>query len=231
MFEPAEWPLSPGEFSGRVRLFPLPHLVLFPHVIQPLHVFEPRYRAMMEDALRGDKLLTLALLEPGWENDYEGRPAIFPVACLGRITTWHRLPDGRFNLLLAGLRRVRILRELNEPVPFRVAQCEVLEDQYGDYTAEQTQHTRARLLEAFLRMLRRAGNDDPHLRATLDKCLSLGALTDVVAYTLGLDLALKRQLLEETRVDRRAHLLLTLLQPGRGRPFPGGKFPPEFSNN
>jgi Lon protease-like protein len=231
MFDPEEWPLLPGEFSGRVRLFPLPHLVMFPHVVQPLHVFEPRYRAMMEDALRGDKLLTLALLEPGWENHYEGRPAIFPVGCLGRITTWHRLPDGRFNLLLAGLRRVQIVRELDEPLPFRVAECHILEDQYGDLSAQQIQHLRTALLEAFVSMLRHSGNDDPHLRATLDKCLSLGALTDVAAYTLSLDAALKRQLLQETRVDRRAHLLLTLLQPGRPRLFPGGKFPPEFSNN
>ena len=70
-------------FSGRVRLFPLPNLVLFPHVMQPLHIFEPRYRHLLEDALADDRLITMAALKPGWETDYEGRPPLYPVACLG----------------------------------------------------------------------------------------------------------------------------------------------------
>src|SRR6266481_4652099 len=64
---------SPEEFSGRARLFPLPNLVVFPHVMQPLHIFEPRYRAMLEDSLADDRLIGMALPAPGWENDYEGR--------------------------------------------------------------------------------------------------------------------------------------------------------------
>ena len=74
---------APQEFSGKVRLFPLPNLVLFPHVMQPLHIFEPRYRFLLEDALATDRLIAMALLAPGWENDYEGRPPLYPMACLG----------------------------------------------------------------------------------------------------------------------------------------------------
>ena len=85
-------------FSGVVRLFPLPNLVLYPHVMQPLHIFEGRYREMLDDALADDKLITMAVLEPGWEPDYDSRPPISPYACLGKVVTHHKLPDGRSNL-------------------------------------------------------------------------------------------------------------------------------------
>src|SRR6476659_6470878 len=71
--------------ASAVRLFPLPSLVMFPHVIQPLHVFEPRYCDLLEDALSADRTIAMALLEPGWENDYEGRPPIAPVACVTKV--------------------------------------------------------------------------------------------------------------------------------------------------
>ena len=69
-----EYKFTPAEFSGIVRLFPIPNLVMFPHVMQPLHVFEPRYRDLLEDALANDRLIAMAVLEPGWESDYEGQP-------------------------------------------------------------------------------------------------------------------------------------------------------------
>src|SRR6516165_6125069 len=90
-------------FTGEARLFPLPNLVLFPHVVQPLHIFEPRYRQLMDDALEDDNLITMATLQPGWESDYEKSPAVYPVVCIGRILKEESLPDGRYNLLLHGL--------------------------------------------------------------------------------------------------------------------------------
>src|SRR5437899_1693222 len=97
-----------ADFTGVARLFPLPNLVLFPHVVQPLHVFEPRYRQLTADALEGDRLIALALLRPGWEEEYEARPPLYPVACLGRITAHQKLDGGRYILLLRGLSRIRI---------------------------------------------------------------------------------------------------------------------------
>src|SRR3954464_5450973 len=96
------------DFSGTARLFPLPNLVLFPHVVQGLHVFEPRYRQMTADALAGDGLIALVQLKDG-EDETAGRPAIESVACLGRIVWHEELPDGRYNLRLQGLRRARVL--------------------------------------------------------------------------------------------------------------------------
>src|SRR5205823_3865193 len=119
---------SPESFSGRVRLFPLPNLVFFPHVMQPLHIFEPRYRRMTADALDGDGLIALAILQPDWEKDYEGKPAIYPVACVGKIVADQRLEDGRYNLLLRGLRRARVLRELADDKLYRRAEVALLSD-------------------------------------------------------------------------------------------------------
>src|SRR5439155_19684170 len=89
-----------NQFGGVARLFPLPNVVLFPHVVQPLHIFEPRYRQMTADALEDDRLIALVLLQPGWEADYEGRPSVCTMTCVGRIIAEQRLPDGRYNLLL-----------------------------------------------------------------------------------------------------------------------------------
>jgi Lon protease-like protein len=78
---------SPDQFSGVARVFPLPNLVMFPHVMQALHVFEPRYRALFEEAIEGDRLVALGVLAKGWEGDYEGRPPLRSTACLCRIAT------------------------------------------------------------------------------------------------------------------------------------------------
>src|SRR4051812_44153248 len=101
-----------AQFSGQARLFPLPNLVLFPHAVQPLHVFEPRYRDLMAEAIASDQTIVMACLAPGWEAHYVARPEVYPMACLGKITTYQRLPDGRYNLLLKGISRVRLGEEL-----------------------------------------------------------------------------------------------------------------------
>ena len=95
----------------RIAIFPLPGAVLFPGLHLPLHIFEPRYRAMVSDALATDRLIGMVLLRPGWDHDYEGRPPVFSVGCSGLITHCERLNDGRYNIILRGLDRFRILEE------------------------------------------------------------------------------------------------------------------------
>jgi len=92
-------------------LFPLPNVVLFPSVFLPLHIFEPRYREMVADALASDRMIGMVLLRPGWQRDYEGRPPIYPVGCSGVITHFEKLPDGEYNIVLRGLDRFRIVEE------------------------------------------------------------------------------------------------------------------------
>ena len=116
-------------FSGMVRLFPLPNLVFFPHVIQPLHVFEMRYRQMTADALAGDRLIAVVQLYEGAEEKERTPPAVHSVACLGKIVADQKLADGRYNLLLRGLSRIRIVRELENDKLYRTAEVELLQDQ------------------------------------------------------------------------------------------------------
>src|SRR5882672_4740984 len=100
--------------SDLLPLFPLPTTVLFPNVFLPLHIFEPRYRDMVGDAIENDRLIGMVLLKPGWEGDYEGRPAIYPIGCSGVVTHAERLADGRYNVVLRGLERFRIVEENHE---------------------------------------------------------------------------------------------------------------------
>jgi Lon protease-like protein len=86
-------------------------VVLFPNVFLPLHIFEPRYRKMVDEALNGDRIIGMVLLRAGWEGDYEGRPPVYPVGCAGVITHAERLGDGRFNIVLRGMEKFRIVGE------------------------------------------------------------------------------------------------------------------------
>jgi Lon protease-like protein len=95
----------------RLPIFPLPEVVLFPGVTLPLHVFEPRYRAMTADALAqppGRRLIVPVLLKPGWEEDYEGTPAVHAIATAGEIVRAQPFDDGRYLMMLRGTHRVRL---------------------------------------------------------------------------------------------------------------------------
>ena len=223
---------DPSSFSGMTRLFPLPNLVLFPHVMQPLHVFEPRYRAMVEEAVAGDQLITLSLFSPGWEKDYEGRPPLRPIACLSRIATYQRVADDRFNLLVLGLKRVRLVQELPPEKPFREAEVQICEDVYPSATAPTRQGLQKELVDSFKRILPTLSDSQEQVDELLGSNVPLGVLTDIVSYTIDLGMTLKEQLLHECNVDRRAALLVDFLQKGgKLRSLGRAGFPPEFSVN
>lgn len=227
-------PPLPADFSGPVRLFPLPNLVLFPHVIQPLHIFEPRYRELTADALAGDKLVAMAVLKPGRDERDEPQPAIEAIACLGRILAHVQLPDGRYNLCLQGLARVKITRELPLVKPYRRAKVQVLSDSLRTGRESQRENYKRQLIDGF----RLQFNDAPglldDLERMLKKHLSLAALTDILAYTLPLDMATKAALLAECQVERRAELLIEQHKEvwcSDESDEECGVFPPEFSLN
>lgn len=223
-----------GTFCGVARLFPLPNLVLYPHVMQPLHIFEERYREMLEDALADDRLIAMATLEPGWEDEYDSRPPIAEYACLGKVVAHHRLEDGRYNVLLLGVGRVRIVRELDPLRSFRQAKVELVEDCYDFPSADDAEQLQQTLVSAFRKHLPCACQLPEQLEDLLSRHLPLGLLTDLAAYALPLDLAIKQQLLAEERVSLRAETLLAQIERGlAGKPAaalePG--FPPPFSVN
>jgi Lon protease-like protein len=203
--------------------------------MQPLHIFEPRYRRLLEDALAGDRLITMALLAPGWEKDYDGRPAVHPIACLGRITTYHQLEDGTYNLLLLGVQRVRVLRELVPTKPYREAVVELCNDICPASETPAQGLVRCKLREAFLRALPML----PEAREQMDQLLAsdvpLGVLTDVIGFMLDIDVVKKEALLAERNVYHRAELLVEHLSAtanGLAVGKCGGTpFPPQFSVN
>jgi Lon protease-like protein len=108
-----------------IPIFPLQDVVLFPNSTAPLHIFEPRYRAMVADALEGDSIIGMILLQPGHEAEYEGRPPIFAVGCAGVIIAVEELPDGRYNIVLDGTVKFRVLSE-DASRPYRLAEVEAL---------------------------------------------------------------------------------------------------------
>ncbi len=114
-----------------IPIFPLQDVVLFPNSTAPLHIFEPRYRAMVADALEGDSIIGMVLLQPGNEADYEGRPPVFAVGCAGVIISSEELPDGRYNIVLDGLVKFRVLSE-DESRPYRLAEVEALSEEVSD---------------------------------------------------------------------------------------------------
>jgi uncharacterized protein len=230
-----EFSFSPDQFKGTVRLFPLPNLVMFPHVMQPLHIFEPRYRAMLEDALADDMLFALSWLLPGWETDYEGRPPIHPVACLCKVTTHHKTEQDTYNVLVWGMKRVKIIRELPPTKPFREAEVKLLDDVYPPENAARRSELQHQLTVAFRQVLPKLPLVQPQLEAFLSNEIELGMLTDIVAYTLNLDQKVKLELLAQPLPDLRALLLLECLTSGK-KPLAGflscnGEFPPAFSSN
>jgi uncharacterized protein len=108
-----------------VPVFPLPNLVLFPHALAPLHVFELRYRTMVRDALSGERVIAMALLKRGWESDYEGSPEFHGLGCLARFQEVEWLPNDCYQLLVTGLSRVRFGRVVKE-FPYRAARVSLL---------------------------------------------------------------------------------------------------------
>jgi Lon protease-like protein len=210
-------------FTGVVRLFPLPNLVLFPHVLQPLHIFEPRYREMTRDALDGDRLIGMALLQADWEEQYLGRPAIHPVICVGNIVADQALGDGRFNILVRGLKRARILDELQSDKLYRQARVELLEDiPLKDLP----------LARQFRKQLRELLPDwfpdqqavQAEFTRLLQSEISPGMLGDIVSFALSLSVEFKQELLAEVDVERRVRRLLERLTARKLR-----KYPPDFS--
>lgn len=111
-----------------VPIFPLPNAVLLPGMVLPLNVFEPRYLALVDYALEGGQYIGVPLLRPGYEDDYEGRPATEAVFGVGRLISHQRLPDGRRFIRLAGQRRLRVLRELPPEHSFRLVECALLDE-------------------------------------------------------------------------------------------------------
>ena len=240
----------PDDFDGRVRLFPLPELVLFPHAMQPLHLFEPRYCEMLNESLQSDRLIAMATLTGGLAATAESEPPIATNVCIGKIISHAEVEDDRHNILLVGTRRARIIEELDTGRPFRMAEVDVSDDVYPPTGAEGRNGLKRELLEAFGEIIPVSMNVQQNLHELMAGQMSLGPITDIISYTLPFEVEDKLRLLSNSDVDARAAELVRLLRSGSVQlhsvsseeltsPDPDGgddggsdqKFPPPFSLN
>lgn len=190
-------------------LFPLPNVVLFPNVYLPLHIFEPRYRQMMNRALAGERMIGMVLLKPGYETEYERTPPIYSIGCAGSLTHVERLPDGRFNIVLKGLSKFRIERE-EEPsdkVLYREAHIVPVSEALTVADKERLQQQRS-VLETRLAPLFSAAK----AASRLPEILSDEDLVNALAQYLALEPVEKQALLELPGPVARARALLELLE-------------------
>jgi len=197
-------------FTGTAPLFPLPDVVHFPHLLLPLHIFEPRYREMVADVLAGERLIAMALLKPGFTTT-AGSPRIHEMVCLGRITAHQQTDDGRYYLVLQGLTRARIVQEEADEQAYRTAQLELHPDPENSFTPTAADAQRRRLLLAF-RGLFPKHNLDRVLRRALKEAVPLGILCDVLADAMSLESQIAYRVLAETDVNERCRLVLRLIQ-------------------
>ena len=188
-------------------LFPLPNVVLFPRMPLPLHVFEPRYRAMVRDTLRGPRSIGMVLLRGEWRADYAGRPPIFATGTVGQIAHVEELEDGRWNLVLRGMRVFTIRGE--EPLVRAYREARVT--WRADVDDAMAPGTRAAIAGLVRRHLARAGRELP-AGATLGGDVDDTAFVNFFSQHLDLEPLERQALLEETSTSARGARLIEVLE-------------------
>jgi len=195
-----------------IPLFPLPTTVFYPNTSLPLHIFEPRYRSMVADTLNGKGEIGMILLRPGWESDYQGTPEIMTIGCLGKIEHHSKLPEGKYNILLSGLYRFRILNEIKGKI-YRQAQVKFLKEiNDKDLTSEPSP-----IKEKIIRVMRLYLKNLPEgtkIEQALDmkNCRKLGEFVDKLTHHFDLPVNKMQEFLEQQDVQKRADSLNSLIE-------------------
>jgi len=187
-----------------IPLFPLPEVVLFPNVDRPLLIYEPRYREMVADALKGNRTIGMVRLRPGFEKDYEGRPPIYAVGCAGIIQESEQLPDGRYILLLRGLTTFRVLSE-DQRKAYRLARVEMIPDRVDAQDLGPLSTLRERLAALLVSVL-------PANVELPDPSMGDAEFVNLVAQALKMPESERQDLLERDSVLARARALVDRLE-------------------
>jgi Lon protease-like protein len=193
--------------SDLLPLFPLPNVVLFPNVFLPLHIFEARYREMVKDAISGDRMIGMVLLRPGWEQDYEGRPPIYPIGCSGLMTHVEQLADGRYHIVLRGFERFRVVDE-DHTRPYRRASIERLSERPMDGSDRAAVRSHRAKLEAMLA----GSSESKRAEARIPPAMGDEDLVNALAQYLEFEPLEKQALLEHPSLRTRAESLVELLE-------------------
>ena len=189
------------EARTRISIFPLSGAMLYPGLQLPLHIFEPRYRALVSDALARDR--RIGMIQP--QRAEEGAP-LFSIGCLGRIDQVEAMDDGRYNLVLAGEARFRVARELDVTTPFSQVEAELLEDMDDQFLAPVER-------ASFEREARRFADAQGYRVdwtsvAQLDDLSLINGVSQIAPF----DAAAKQALLEADSLGARCELLVQLMQ-------------------
>ena len=201
-----EWqpstPLS-SEDLACIPVFPLPRVVFFPGTALPLHLFEPRYRRMVEDCIdSGPMAMAVTLLAPGWEEDYEGNPAIHEVAGAGRIVAHQLRDDGTHDVILHGLKRVRLHEIASDDVPYRRARAVPIDDAGEVSSAELIA-----MIACATNVAARVRERQPDFQLHISSELPAGRAADVVADQLIVSPEYRQRVLQESDVPTRIGLV------------------------
>ena len=192
---------SPDTLPATIPIFPLEVTMLFPGVSRPLHIFEPRYREMVAEALKGNRIIGMATLKPGFEANYAGRPPVYEIGCAGVITDVEELPGGRFNIVLRGLVKFRVTGE-DDSRSYRLASVGAMPETLDDAERAALKKQRQRL-EALVTK----GSNSKVEPDTSDE-----ALVNMLAQYLPMTYAQRQALLELDNVLLRALALIDLIE-------------------
>lgn len=187
--------------AKRLSIFPLTGALLFPGLQMPLHIFEPRYRALVSDALARDR--RIAMIQP--QRPVEGAP-LFQVGCVGRIGDVEALEDGRYNVVLEGENRFRIIRELEVTTQFRQIEAELLDEPEDEFLSS--------IERASFELEAKRFADAQGYSVDWDSVTRLDdiSLIDGVSQIAPFDPAAKQALLEANTLNERCETLIQLMQ-------------------
>ncbi len=194
-----------GGLPATIPIFPLQSATLFPNASYSFHIFEPRYRAMVADALKGDRIIGMVMLQPGYEADYEGRPPIASIGCAGLITDYEELPDGRYNIVLGGLIKFRITGE-DDSRTYRLAHVEAVPEVLNEKDAIALGDQRQQLESLLLALSGRLGIQQPPEGVPDEQ------VVDELSQRLPIDPVSRQRLLEQDGALARAIALIEMLE-------------------
>jgi len=199
-------PVVTGGLPETIPIFPLPSATLFPNASHSFRIYEPRYRTMIVDAMKGNRIIGMTTLQPGFEADYEGRPPIETIGCAGMITDYEVLPNGEFNIVLGGLVKFRVLGEEDDSRIYRLARVEPLEEVLNDRDAAALNDVRSELESSLLALTDQLGIVQPPAGVPDEQ------VVDELSQFLPFDPSNRQELLEEQGALARGRALIDILE-------------------
>jgi uncharacterized protein len=199
-------PVLTGGLPETIPIFPLPSASLFPNASHPFRIYEPRYRTMVVEAMKGNRIIGMTTLRPGFEADYEGRPPLETIGCAGLITDFEALPNGEFNIVLGGLVKFRVVDEEDDSRIYRLARVEPMEEVLNDQDALALGELRQELESLLLTLTDQLGIVQPPAGVPDEQ------VVDELAQFLPIDPSYRQELLEERGALERGRAIVDILE-------------------